>query len=110
DLTRHTYGRQWWRSVQLADDPDLVERLGEADLNQITERANTIGANPRLMALPLPECVARRSVGWARTTTASRVLRCEDEGSLRLPRPPQDPFCSLRPSPPPPPAARSNSV
>src|SRR5699024_8722230 len=59
DLTRHTYGRQWWRSVQLADDPDLVERLGEADLNQITERANTIGANPRLMALPLPECVAR---------------------------------------------------
>ncbi len=59
DLTRHTYGRQWWRSVQLADDPDLVERLGEADLNQITERANTIGANPRLIAVLARRLIAR---------------------------------------------------
>lgn len=60
DLTRHTYARQWWRSVQLADDPVLVDSLLEGDFNQITERANTIGANPHLIAV-----LARRLIDRA---------------------------------------------
>lgn len=50
DLTRHTYGRQWWRSVQFASDPELVGSLREADFNQLTERTNSIGANPLLLS------------------------------------------------------------
>lgn len=50
DLTRHTWGRQWWRAVQLAETPELVGQLQEADFNQLTERADTIGANPLLVS------------------------------------------------------------
>ncbi|WP_420881641.1 hypothetical protein [Rhodococcus sp. (in: high G+C Gram-positive bacteria)] len=50
DLTRHTWARQWWRAVQLAAAPALVELVKEAEFNQLTERADTIGANPLLVS------------------------------------------------------------
>lgn len=50
DLTRHTWARQWWRTVQLSEAPELAELIKEAEFNQLTERADTIGANPRLVA------------------------------------------------------------
>jgi len=50
DLTRHTWARQWWRAVQLAAAPVLVEYIMEAEFNQLTERADTIGANPLLVS------------------------------------------------------------
>lgn len=50
DLTRHTWGRQWWRAVQLAAAPELADRIQEGEFNQLTERADTIGANPLLVS------------------------------------------------------------
>ncbi|WP_155826992.1 hypothetical protein [Jongsikchunia kroppenstedtii] len=50
DLTRHTWGRQWWRAVQLQGAPSAVDQLLESDFNQLTERANTIGTNPLLVS------------------------------------------------------------
>lgn len=50
DLTRHTWARQWWRSVQLEGAEDLVNDLMESEYNQLTERADTIGSNPALVA------------------------------------------------------------
>lgn len=50
DLTRHTWARQWWRSVQLEGAEDLVDNLMESEYNQLTERADTIGSNPALVA------------------------------------------------------------
>lgn len=59
DLTRHTWARQWWRAVQLAAAPDLADLIHETEFNQLTERADTIGANPLLV-----------------TTFAKRFLDC----------------------------------
>lgn len=50
DLTRHTWARQWWRAVQLAAAPKLAELIKETEFNQLTERADTIGANPLLVS------------------------------------------------------------
>lgn len=50
DLTRHTWARQWWRAVQLAAAPELAELIKETEFNQLTERADTIGANPLLVS------------------------------------------------------------
>lgn len=50
DLTRHTWARQWWRSVQLDGAEDLVYNLIESEYNQLTERADTIGSNPALLS------------------------------------------------------------
>lgn len=51
DFTRHTWARQWWRSVQLEGAPSAADALLESDFNQLTERANTIGANPVLVSV-----------------------------------------------------------
>lgn len=50
DLTRHSWSRYWWRSVQFESDPELLNLLREHDLNHLQERADTLGANPTLMA------------------------------------------------------------
>lgn len=50
DLSRHTWARQWWRSVQLEGAEDLVDNLMESEYNQLTERADTIGSNPALVS------------------------------------------------------------
>lgn len=49
DLTRHTWGRYWWRAAQFENDPELLSLLNEHDFNHLLERADTLGANPRLM-------------------------------------------------------------
>jgi hypothetical protein len=56
DLTRHTYGRLWWRwytftSGQLADDVgwELLEGLREADLDQLQSRRNAYGVDPPIV-------------------------------------------------------------
>ena len=49
DMTRHTWSRYWWRSLQLEYSPDLLNFLNEHEYNHFTERANSIGANPVLM-------------------------------------------------------------
>lgn len=80
DLSRHTWARQWWRSVQLADDPDLATLIREAEFNQITERADTIGANPLLVTT-----FARRFLEYAETASLSRrdLLRDAAQRLLR---------------------------
>lgn len=50
DLTRHTWARYWWRSVQFSFDPQLLFILNEHDFNHLLERADTLGANPLLLA------------------------------------------------------------
>lgn len=50
DLTRHTWARYWWRSVQFEADPNLIDGLNEHDFNHLLERADTIGANPFLVS------------------------------------------------------------
>ncbi|BBZ21724.1 hypothetical protein H7H52_14745 [Mycolicibacter hiberniae] len=65
DLTRHTWGRQWWRAVQLEAAPELAERIQEGEFNQLTERADTIGANPLLVS-----------------TFAQRFLKCADGSGI----------------------------
>lgn len=49
DLTRHTWARYWWRSAQFESDRKLLQLLNEHDFNHLLERADTLGANPRLM-------------------------------------------------------------
>lgn len=49
DLTRHTWARQWWRSVQLGADAELASLLQESEYNQLTERADTLGSSPSLL-------------------------------------------------------------
>lgn len=80
DLTRHTWGRQWWRSVQLTDDPELAQQLRENEFNQLTERANTIGANPLLVST-----FARRFLEYAAENGIARraLLRDASQRLLR---------------------------
>ncbi|MDK8663204.1 DUF6339 family protein [Corynebacterium coyleae] len=51
DMTRHTWSRYWWRSLQLDGNVDLLNFLNEHEYNHFTERANSIGANPLLMVV-----------------------------------------------------------
>lgn len=65
DLSRHTWARQWWRSVQLAGAPELAQHLREGEFNQLTERADTIGANPLLVSIfarRFLECAAEAGI------------------------------------------------
>lgn len=78
DLTRHTWARQWWRAVQLEPAPELSEVLLERDFNAITERANTIGSNPRLVTA-IGRLAEERTGGDTKTRTA--VIR---EASKRI--------------------------
>ncbi|MGB3286385.1 hypothetical protein [Mycolicibacter algericus] len=80
DLSRHTWGRQWWRSVQLAAAPQLAQQLREGDFNQLTERADTIGANPLLVST-----FARRFLECAAETQLARrtLLRDASQRLLR---------------------------
>ena len=50
DMSRHTWARLWWRNVQFAEDPELMIELSEHDLNHLLERADSIGANPKLIS------------------------------------------------------------
>lgn len=50
DLSRHTWARLWWRRVQFSYSPESLYKLQEHDLNHLLERADTIGANQRLLA------------------------------------------------------------
>lgn len=81
DLTRHTWGRHWWRAVQFAEDQSQVRRLQESEMNQIAERADTIGANPLLLTTFVREFEAVRSdqhLRWNRDLlrdAAQRILR-----------------------------------
>lgn len=85
DLTRHTWARYWWRSVQLESDPALIEQLHEHDLNHLQERADTLGANPVLMAN-----FARQVIGLAENipgeSSASRRDVIEDSAKRMLRR------------------------
>lgn len=78
DLTRHTWARQWWRTVQLEPDPGLGGILVERDYNATTERANTIGSNPRLVTA-IGRLAEERTGGDTMTRTA--VIR---EASKRI--------------------------
>jgi hypothetical protein len=78
DLTRHTWGRLWWRGVVFESDRGLLDLLTESDLNQLLER-RSIGGDPR-MTCALGRAVANMSAGGherrslIRDTTA-RLLR-----------------------------------
>ena len=82
DLTRHTWARYWWRSVQLESDPELIKQLHEHDLNHLQERADTLGANPLLMAN-----FARQVLGLAESLPGeSSVTRREviEDSAMRM--------------------------
>lgn len=54
DLTRHVFGRMWWRAqlVHSSDDPDpyaALEILGEAAFDQIYARRKALGNSPYLV-------------------------------------------------------------
>jgi hypothetical protein len=54
DLTRHVFGRMWWRAqlVHTPDDPDSYEALnilGEAAFDQIYARRKALGGSPHLV-------------------------------------------------------------
>ncbi|MEZ0065989.1 site-specific DNA-cytosine methylase [Streptacidiphilus sp. MAP12-20] len=54
DLTRHVFGRLWWRAqlVRSPDDPDpygALEVLGEAAFDQIYARRTALGGSPHLV-------------------------------------------------------------
>ncbi|MFX1759541.1 hypothetical protein [Rhodococcus sp. As11] len=80
DLTRHTWARQWWRAVQLEGAPELAALIKEAEFNQITERADTIGANPQLVT-----AFAKQFLGHATKSGVSRrdLLRDASQRLLR---------------------------
>ncbi|WP_426564279.1 hypothetical protein ACPPVT_00100 [Angustibacter sp. McL0619] len=48
DMTRHTWGRLWWRAAAFEQSPGLLNQLSESDLNQLLER-RIIGSNPLLL-------------------------------------------------------------
>lgn len=54
DITRHVFGRLWWRA-ELVFDPSLPDPyealsiLGEADFDQVYARRAAIGASPRVV-------------------------------------------------------------
>ncbi|WP_132994093.1 hypothetical protein [Gordonia zhaorongruii] len=90
DFTRHTWARQWWRAVQLHSAPTVVDELLESDFNQLTERANTIGASPRLVSVFAEQYLAmipgasveRRALIRDATQRLLRELAFIDDGSL----------------------------
>ncbi|MGH3387446.1 MAG: DUF6339 family protein [Actinomadura sp.] len=54
DLTRHVFGRMWWRArlVHSSDDPDPyapLKILGEAAFDQIYARRKALGGSPHLV-------------------------------------------------------------
>jgi hypothetical protein len=54
DLTRHVFGRMWWRAqlVHSSDDPDpyaALKILGEAAFDQIYARRKALGGSPHLV-------------------------------------------------------------
>ncbi|GGO64361.1 DUF6339 family protein [Nonomuraea cavernae] len=54
DLTRHVFGRMWWRAqlVHSSDDPDpyaALKTLGEAAFDQIYTRRRALGNSPHLV-------------------------------------------------------------
>lgn len=54
DLTRHVFGRMWWRAqlIHSSDDPDpyaALEILGEAAFDQIYARRKALGNSPYLV-------------------------------------------------------------
>jgi hypothetical protein len=54
DLTRHVFGRMWWRAqlVHTADDPEpyaALSVLGEAAFDQIYARRKALGGSPHLV-------------------------------------------------------------
>jgi hypothetical protein len=63
DLTRHVYGRLWWRA-QLVHDPDdptgdpyaALNILGEGAFDQIYARRKALGASPHLVKAILRVC------------------------------------------------------
>lgn len=54
DITRHVFGRLWWRA-QLVHDPmsekpyGVLSILGEADFDQVYARRTALGGSPRLV-------------------------------------------------------------
>ncbi|WP_268247803.1 DUF6339 family protein [Promicromonospora soli] len=54
DITRHVFGRLWWRADLIHDlareDPyEVLEILGEADFDQVYSRRKQIGASPTIV-------------------------------------------------------------
>lgn len=45
DLTRHAWARYWWRHRQTEGDLSILELFGEAGLNQILERRDSLGSS-----------------------------------------------------------------
>lgn len=82
DMTRHTWSRYWWRSVQLSGNSDLLEFLNEHEYNHFTERANSIGANPMLM-IALGESLMKLEISAANEREVSRRTLF-DECSKRI--------------------------
>lgn len=54
DITRHVFGRLWWRAelvydTSLADPYEALTVLGEADFDQVYARRAQIGASPKIV-------------------------------------------------------------
>lgn len=69
DLTRHVFGRMWWRAqlVYTPSDPDpyaALNVLGEAAFDQIYARRNALGGSPHLI----------KSILWVWDTLDFKVL------------------------------------
>jgi hypothetical protein len=80
DLTRHTYGRLWWRWYTFTggrtDDTDgwaLLEGLGEADLDQLQSRRNAYGVDPPIVRA-LAEVYLEVKTRAAREGLSSRLV------------------------------------
>lgn len=88
DLTRHTWGRLWWRAVAFEDQPGLLDRLSESDLNQLLER-RIIGSNPLLLVAMAESIlkatdseIPRRDIIRDSTKRARRALAFVDDLAL----------------------------
>lgn len=68
DLTRHSWARTWWRFVQVEEDLSILELFGEAGLNQILERRNSLGSSQALIS------------------SVAEALRPHADGAKRAPR------------------------
>ncbi|WP_062467228.1 DUF6339 family protein [Demequina maris] len=89
DLTRHVFGRLWWRA-QLVADPDLpdpygaLEILGEAAFDQIYARRTALGGSPALVQGILATWDERRRQGDFEGLVERDVLRDYLKRLLRL--------------------------
>lgn len=95
DITRHVFGRLWWRAelvhdVELADPYEALGVLGEADFDQVYARRAAIGASPRVVRSLLFVWRELRNDGALATVSDRDAFRRTLMGILRI-----VPFLSL---------------